>query len=190
MTLRTPFWVNLPHVTILTLIESAGALYPSKGPFTGSGNEDFVSLGVIFQLTSPPTSGTQDAELPVCLCLTISGRPQGGFPAEYVMDEEGQGHLTCLDNNHSHFILVDDGTHGHYGVEIPLRTRLEKFISEQTKERGGERSLLLRERPAAQGAWGTAGRDQDVQQAGRSATFAHPVSPVEGAPPFLLSLRA
>uniref|UniRef100_A0A452SI40 Transient receptor potential cation channel subfamily M member 2 n=1 Tax=Ursus americanus TaxID=9643 RepID=A0A452SI40_URSAM len=63
--------------------------------------------------------------------------PSGGFPAEYIMDEEGQGHLTCLDSNHSHFILVDDGTHGRYGVEIALRTKLEKFISEQTKERGG-----------------------------------------------------
>ncbi|XP_048659734.1 transient receptor potential cation channel subfamily M member 2 isoform X3 [Marmota marmota marmota] len=63
--------------------------------------------------------------------------PTGGFPAEYVLDEEGQGNLTCLDSNHSHFILVDDGTHGQYGVEIPLRTKLEKFISEQTKERGG-----------------------------------------------------
>ncbi|XP_036301235.1 transient receptor potential cation channel subfamily M member 2 isoform X2 [Pipistrellus kuhlii] len=63
--------------------------------------------------------------------------PMGGFPAEYIMDEEGQGHLTCLDSNHSHFILVDDGTHGRYGVEIPLRSKLEKFISEQTKERGG-----------------------------------------------------
>ncbi|XP_057553816.1 transient receptor potential cation channel subfamily M member 2 isoform X2 [Hippopotamus amphibius kiboko] len=63
--------------------------------------------------------------------------PAGSFPAEYIMDEEGQGHLTCLDSNHSHFILVDDGTHGRYGVEIPLRTKLEKFISEQTKERGG-----------------------------------------------------
>ncbi|XP_023594837.1 transient receptor potential cation channel subfamily M member 2 isoform X2 [Trichechus manatus latirostris] len=63
--------------------------------------------------------------------------PMGGFPAEYVLDEEGQGNLTCLDSNHSHFILVDDGTHGRYGVEIPLRTRLEKFISEQTKEKGG-----------------------------------------------------
>lgn len=56
------------------------------------------------------------------------------------MDEEGQGHLTCLDSNHSHFILVDDGTHGCYWVEIPLRTRLEKFMSEQTKEGGGERA--------------------------------------------------
>ncbi|XP_053420329.1 transient receptor potential cation channel subfamily M member 2 isoform X2 [Nycticebus coucang] len=63
--------------------------------------------------------------------------PTGGFPAEYILDEEGQGSLTCLDSNHSHFILVDDGTHGQYGVEIPLRTKLEKFISEQTKERGG-----------------------------------------------------
>ncbi|XP_032248461.1 transient receptor potential cation channel subfamily M member 2 isoform X2 [Phoca vitulina] len=63
--------------------------------------------------------------------------PSGSFPAEYIMDEEGQGQLTCLDSNHSHFILVDDGTHGRYGVEIPLRTKLEKFISEQTKERGG-----------------------------------------------------
>ncbi|XP_073087352.1 transient receptor potential cation channel subfamily M member 2 isoform X5 [Manis javanica] len=62
---------------------------------------------------------------------------KGSFPAEYMVDEDGQGHLTCLDSNHSHFILVDNGTHGRYGVEIPLRSRLEKFISEQTKERGG-----------------------------------------------------
>ncbi|XP_036767935.2 transient receptor potential cation channel subfamily M member 2 isoform X5 [Manis pentadactyla] len=62
---------------------------------------------------------------------------KGSFPAEYMVDEDGQGHLTCLDSNHSHFILVDDGTHGRYGVEIPLRSRLEKFVSEQTKERGG-----------------------------------------------------
>ncbi|XP_053896501.1 transient receptor potential cation channel subfamily M member 2 isoform X3 [Malaclemys terrapin pileata] len=63
--------------------------------------------------------------------------PMGGFPAEYVLDEESQGNLSCLDSNHSHFILVDDGTHGRYGVEISLRTRLEKFISEQTKVKGG-----------------------------------------------------
>ncbi|XP_075793428.1 transient receptor potential cation channel subfamily M member 2 isoform X2 [Pelodiscus sinensis] len=63
--------------------------------------------------------------------------PTGGFPAEYVLDEESQGSLSCLDSNHSHFLLVDDGTHGRYGVEIPLRTRLERFISEQTKVKGG-----------------------------------------------------
>ncbi|KAM9304805.1 transient receptor potential cation channel subfamily M member 2 [Gastrophryne carolinensis] len=61
----------------------------------------------------------------------------GSFPAEYLIDEESQGNLSCLDNNHTHFILVDDGTNGRYGVEILLRAKLEKFISEQTKEKGG-----------------------------------------------------
>lgn len=59
------------------------------------------------------------------------------------MDEGGQGNLTCLDSNHSHFILVDDGTHGRAVGRDSLRTNLEKFISQQTKERGGERGPAL-----------------------------------------------
>uniref|UniRef100_H3DGB5 Transient receptor potential cation channel, subfamily M, member 2 n=2 Tax=Tetraodon nigroviridis TaxID=99883 RepID=H3DGB5_TETNG len=55
--------------------------------------------------------------------------PKGCFPARYQIDEEGQGRFSCLDNNHTHFLLVDDGTQGHYGLEIELRTGLEKFIS-------------------------------------------------------------
>ncbi|KAM8975634.1 transient receptor potential cation channel subfamily M member 2-like [Pelodytes ibericus] len=62
---------------------------------------------------------------------------QEGAPALYPMDEGSQGELCCLNNNHTHFILVDDGTHGQYGVEIPLRIKLEKFISEQTMEKSG-----------------------------------------------------
>ncbi|XP_040282701.1 transient receptor potential cation channel subfamily M member 2-like [Bufo bufo] len=62
----------------------------------------------------------------------------GGAPAMYPMDEGSQGALCCLDNNHTHFILVDNGTHGNYGVEIPLRTRLERYISQQTMYKGGE----------------------------------------------------
>lgn len=96
------------------------------------------------------------------------------------MDEEGQGHLTCLDTNHSHFILVDDGTHGCYGVEIPLRTRLEKFISEQTKERGGEWSLLSREEPAVGEAEARLAQTSWFNGPGARAVFSHPVSPVEG----------
>ncbi|XP_066544155.1 transient receptor potential cation channel subfamily M member 2 isoform X2 [Amia ocellicauda] len=57
--------------------------------------------------------------------------PEGKFPGHYPLDAETQGHLSCLDNNHSHFILVDNGTHGSYGVEIALRSKLEKFISMQ-----------------------------------------------------------
>ncbi|XP_028292480.1 transient receptor potential cation channel subfamily M member 2 isoform X2 [Gouania willdenowi] len=55
--------------------------------------------------------------------------PEGSFPAHYEVDTKGQGRLSCLNNNHTHFLLVDDGTHGHYGVEIELRSRLEKCIS-------------------------------------------------------------
>ncbi|KAM9709328.1 transient receptor potential cation channel subfamily M member 2 isoform 2-T2 [Menidia menidia] len=57
---------------------------------------------------------------------------EGCFPAHYTMDTEGQGRLSCLDNNHTHFLLVDDGTNGRYGVEIELRTLLEKCISSKT----------------------------------------------------------
>ena len=98
------------------------------------------------------------------------------------MDEEGQGHLTCLDSNHSHFILVDDGTHGRYGVEIPLRARLEKFISEQTKERGGEGRrrrrgaragpgvrLAASRVPIGRGAEGVVGTHPDVCTLGRGS---------------------
>ncbi|XP_077393579.1 transient receptor potential cation channel subfamily M member 2 [Festucalex cinctus] len=55
---------------------------------------------------------------------------QGCFPAHYPMDVKGR--LPCIDNNHTHFLLVDDGTHGRYGVEIDLRSRLEKCISKKT----------------------------------------------------------
>ncbi|XP_048050691.1 transient receptor potential cation channel subfamily M member 2 isoform X2 [Megalobrama amblycephala] len=58
--------------------------------------------------------------------------PEGCFPAYYSLDEQGQGRLSCLDINHTHFLLVDDGTHGHYGVEIELRARLERLISQQS----------------------------------------------------------
>ncbi|XP_031442375.1 transient receptor potential cation channel subfamily M member 2 [Clupea harengus] len=58
--------------------------------------------------------------------------PEGCFPADYTLDEQTQGHLSCLDSNHSHFLLVDDGTHDRYGVEIGLRSRLEKLIAEQS----------------------------------------------------------
>ncbi|KXJ17084.1 Transient receptor potential cation channel trpm [Exaiptasia diaphana] len=37
----------------------------------------------------------------------------------------------CLDNNHTHFILVDNGSQGQYGVEIPFRASLENAISKR-----------------------------------------------------------
>lgn len=39
--------------------------------------------------------------------------------------------LNVLNNLHSHFILVDDGTVGKYGAEVQLRRDLEKHINLQ-----------------------------------------------------------
>ncbi|KAF8771333.1 Transient receptor potential cation channel like protein [Argiope bruennichi] len=39
--------------------------------------------------------------------------------------------FAVLNNHHSYFILVDNGTVGKYGAEIALRKRLEKYISQQ-----------------------------------------------------------
>ena len=36
---------------------------------------------------------------------------------------------SCIDNNHSHFLLVDDGTEGEYGGEIKFRARLQNCLA-------------------------------------------------------------
>lgn len=41
----------------------------------------------------------------------------------------------CLDNNHTHFILVDDGTINKYGGEISFRASLENCISRKHMEK-------------------------------------------------------
>ena len=38
---------------------------------------------------------------------------------------------TCIDNNHSHFILVDNGTVGKYGGEIDWRAIFQNCIAAQ-----------------------------------------------------------
>ena len=37
----------------------------------------------------------------------------------------------CIDNNHSHFILVDNGTVGKYGGEIGWRAKLQNCFAAQ-----------------------------------------------------------
>ena len=43
---------------------------------------------------------------------------------------------SCIDNNHSHFLLVDDGTEGEYGGEIEFRARLQKFLANKEISNG------------------------------------------------------
>lgn len=45
--------------------------------------------------------------------------------------ERKVGKKVELDSNHTHFILVDDGTENKFGGEIQLRSKLEGYISQQ-----------------------------------------------------------
>ena len=38
---------------------------------------------------------------------------------------------SCIDNNHSHFLLVDDGTEGEYGGEIAFRERFQNCLAKK-----------------------------------------------------------
>ena len=44
-----------------------------------------------------------------------------------------------LDHNRTHFLLINDGSEGKFGVEIPFRSNFEKLIMEGTinKDSGG-----------------------------------------------------
>lgn len=48
-----------------------------------------------------------------------------------------------LDPNHTHFILVDDGTVDKYGGEIVLRAKLEGRISKKDKAQNGDGLLFF-----------------------------------------------
>ncbi|KAK2172372.1 hypothetical protein NP493_967g00037 [Ridgeia piscesae] len=59
------------------------------------------------------------------------------WPAEYKDDvETGTNGKSALNPNHSHFILVDNGTQYIFGGEIDFRAKLEAKISEKYKEDG------------------------------------------------------
>ncbi|XP_041364293.1 transient receptor potential cation channel subfamily M member 8-like [Gigantopelta aegis] len=55
---------------------------------------------------------------------------KGLFPATYaIKDVQADTREAPLDHNHTHFILVDNGTENIYGGEIEFRTALESYIS-------------------------------------------------------------
>ena len=58
----------------------------------------------------------------------ISKNGEGCYPA-YYDPASGSG----LDHNHSHFLLVDNGTKGKYGTEIGLRASVEETIAKELK---------------------------------------------------------
>uniref|UniRef100_A0A4W2DLS8 Uncharacterized protein n=1 Tax=Bos indicus x Bos taurus TaxID=30522 RepID=A0A4W2DLS8_BOBOX len=69
---------------------------------------------------------------------------QGDGPVHYPLDDGGsQGPFCPLDNNHSHFILVEPGSPGKGDGPTELRLRLEKYISEQRTGYGGTSSIEI-----------------------------------------------
>ncbi|KAG7325505.1 hypothetical protein KOW79_011821 [Hemibagrus wyckioides] len=66
--------------------------------------------------------------------------PEGSFPAEYYVSKSSRD--SCyLDNNYQAFLLVDDGSVGHRGVEAGFRARLETYISSQRTGKLGSGSM-------------------------------------------------
>ncbi|KAB5555303.1 hypothetical protein PHYPO_G00032170 [Pangasianodon hypophthalmus] len=66
--------------------------------------------------------------------------PEGSFPAEYYVPNTSRD--SCfLDNNYQAFLLVDDGSVGHKGVEADFRARLEDHISHQRTGKWGSGSM-------------------------------------------------
>ncbi|VDM92442.1 unnamed protein product, partial [Litomosoides sigmodontis] len=52
-----------------------------------------------------------------------------------------KGRFAVLNNRHSYFLLVDNGTIGRYGADVILRKRLESYISEKRTLGNGSRSV-------------------------------------------------
>ncbi|XP_078142127.1 transient receptor potential cation channel subfamily M member 2 [Centroberyx gerrardi] len=122
------------HRGLIKVAQTTGAWIITGGTHTGVMKH--VGRAVRDHALSSCSMDGQIVTIGVATWGTLHNRhalvhPEGCFPAHYSMDLQGQGRLSCLDNNHSHFLLVDDGTHGRYGVEIELRSRLEKLISQQ-----------------------------------------------------------
>ena len=67
---------------------------------------------------------------------------KGCAVAHYKPKEPMERNTTALDPNHTHFILVDDGTQNKFGGEIDLRSKFEAHVS-TLKTVGGKNSPLL-----------------------------------------------
>ncbi|XP_036366249.1 uncharacterized protein LOC115221043 [Octopus sinensis] len=56
---------------------------------------------------------------------------EGSWPADYSIQTNSKEEKYALDPNHSHFILVDDGTKDNFGEIIEFRKKLEHTISQE-----------------------------------------------------------
>ncbi|CAI9735658.1 Hypothetical predicted protein [Octopus vulgaris] len=64
-------------------------------------------------------------------CDPCTAHQRGSWPADYSIQTNSKEEMYALDPNHSHFILVDDGTKDNFGEIIEFRKKLEHTISQE-----------------------------------------------------------
>ncbi|XP_048236497.1 transient receptor potential cation channel subfamily M member-like 2 isoform X3 [Haliotis rufescens] len=67
----------------------------------------------------------------------------GKWPALHRIVNDPKPKQSCLDPNHTHFILVDNGTQQQFAVEIPFRGKLENEIAKQKTATGSGVPVVL-----------------------------------------------
>lgn len=109
---------------------------------TATGVMQFVGEAVRDHLLTLGTNDKNIVALGIATWGCIANREaldgdgdQGLFPATYSLEDvsEVKGRDVPLDHNHTHFILVDDGSEGKFGGEIEFRTTFERYISEKVE---------------------------------------------------------
>lgn len=68
---------------------------------------------------------------------------RGKWPASYRLGKKQRPKESFLDPNHTHFVLVDNGTQHQFGVEIPFRARMEKSIATMKTNTGKNASVYV-----------------------------------------------
>ncbi|KAL3836237.1 hypothetical protein ACJMK2_021676, partial [Sinanodonta woodiana] len=65
-------------------------------------------------------------------------KKKGSWPAKYDTEETCKDNERFLDPNHSHYILVDDGTQHKLDIEIPFRLKLEHEMAKIKTKTGND----------------------------------------------------
>ncbi|XP_061167153.1 transient receptor potential cation channel subfamily M member-like 2 [Saccostrea echinata] len=68
---------------------------------------------------------------------------RGKWPASYRLGKKQRPKESFLDPNHTHFVLVDNGTQHQFGVEIPFRARMENSIANMKTNTGKNASVYV-----------------------------------------------
>nr|KAG5702764.1 hypothetical protein BaRGS_003638 [Batillaria attramentaria] len=131
---------NILKQGLVNAAVSTGAWIITGG--TAAGVMEFVGEAVQdhIQATGDP-EGNQCVALGIASwgvianSLALDGEGDMGlFPANYSIEDIIEDRKrTALDHNHTHFLLVDDGTEGLYGREIEFRSKLESYISSKVE---------------------------------------------------------